>query len=460
MIAVLLHEMAHAVTNDFHGPRFRAEVERLIGLGAPVDPMDASGEWVPVLTRGLVKNTASDALAALPGLTLPRFLRVFAHDYAGLSEAATLRRYPWVRRAFRDAKAEYDDMRRAQEEAGSHANAEGRRIKARCAAVGPRPLLEAGMVAKQFVYVCAGLLCLSASTAYAQPPAYITQWGTEGSGNGQFELPNGVAVDASGNVYVADTNNSRIQKFTSSGSYLTQWSANNPTAVAVDTSGNVYVTADYYRVRKFTSSGTLLTQWGVPGTGIGQIQYAVGLALSPSGNVYVTDVQTSRVQVYTGSGTYLTQWGFTDPWGAAVDPSGNVYVADDIQVAQFSSAGSFLRFFGHFGFGNGGLQYPKGVAVDASYNVYVADSQNHVVQKFAGDGTFLTQWGGFGGGNGQFRWPWGVALDASYNVYVADWGNHRIQKFGPVITPTAHQTWGGVKARYRSEGTAKQAQDK
>ena len=93
-----------------------------------------------------------------------------------------------------------------------------------------------------------------------EPPAYLTQWGSQGTGNGQFSFPTGVPTDATGNVYVADTENRRIQKFTDTGSYLTQWGSlgsgdgqfDYPAGVATDSVGNIYVT-DYFnhRTQKF-----------------------------------------------------------------------------------------------------------------------------------------------------------------------------------------------------------------
>src|SRR5262249_15622606 len=99
---------------------------------------------------------------------------------------------------------------------------------------------------------------------------FASAWGDSGGGNGQFYYPQGVAVDGSGNVYVVDTVNHRIQKFAPDGSYLTQW-------------------------------GTL-------GNGIGQFEYMNSIAVDAGGSVYVADSQNNRVQKFTGDGTYLMQW--------------------------------------------------------------------------------------------------------------------------------------------------------
>ena len=147
------------------------------------------------------------------------------------------------------------------------------------------------------------LTALLYGVAFAEnPPQYVTQWGAFGLGNGQFNQPFGVAVDASGNVYVADTRNHRIQKFSNAGAYLAQWGTEGsgpgqfelPYAVATDAGGNVYV-ADTYnsRVQKFTAAGAFLTEWGSAGNAPGQFSKPVGIAvdassLAPAGSANVS----------------------------------------------------------------------------------------------------------------------------------------------------------------------------
>jgi hypothetical protein len=305
------------------------------------------------------------------------------------------------------------------------------------------------------------------------PSPFILKWGSSGEGNGQFANPRGVAVDSSGNVYVADENNNRIQKFTSSGTFMDKWGANGgngswgsgngefnmPWGVAVDSSGNVYVAdSSNHRIQKLASSGTFLTRWGAnggdgsSGNGNGEFRYPTGVVVDSSGNVYVADINNNRIQKLDSAGTFLTRWGtnggdgssgngngeFDGPCGVAVDSLGNVYVADTAnnRIQKFdgttwSSFASSGQFYG-----------PCGVAVDSSGNVYVADTNNNRIQKFTSAGTFLARWGHNGGdgnpgrGNGEFRYPTGVAVDSSGNVYVADTYNHRIQKFGFTSGPT------------------------
>jgi DNA-binding beta-propeller fold protein YncE len=175
---------------------------------------------------------------------------------------------------------------------------------------------------------------------------FIKKWGIQGSGDGQFRDPGGIAVDSSGNVYVADLSNHRIQKFTNTGTFIAKWatkemgsvSSGYPEGIAIDSSGNVYVSDMFKgRVQKFTSTGTFITKWGSEGSGDGQFEWPIDVAVDSSGNVYVSDVVNNRIQKFTSDGTFITKLGtlgsenrqFRAPWGIALDSSGRLYVADD-----------------------------------------------------------------------------------------------------------------------------------
>jgi len=302
-----------------------------------------------------------------------------------------------------------------------------------------------------FVLALATLLVLVTTAAAAI--GFILKWGTTGTADGQFLSPRGIAVDSAGNVYVADQN-PRVQKFDSSGTFLFKFGGSGssnpgefiaPSGVAVDSAGNIYVTDSdpdrtNHLVQKFNSSGTFLTSWGTQGTGNSQFFGAGGVTVDSSINVYVADPQNHRIQKFTSTGTFITKWGsngagdgqFSGPQGVAVDALANVYVADTAnnRIQKFDSTGTFITKWGSNGSGNGEFNGPQGVSVDSSGNVYVADSGNSRIQKFSSGGTFLEAFGTAGTGDGEFSGPQDLAADATGNIYVADTGNERVQKLG------------------------------
>jgi len=295
---------------------------------------------------------------------------------------------------------------------------------------------------------------------------FVSTWGSKGTGDSQFNYPWGIAVDSSGNVYVAEPNNHRIQKFSSSGDFITKWGTEGsgngqfraPYHIAVDSSGNVYVAdSNNNRIQKFNSNGTFVAKWGTYGTGDGQFYFPTGIAVDSSGNFYVADTLNYRIQKFNSSGVFITKWAsqgsgdgqFNLHYGIAVDSYGHVYVADanNHRIQKFTSSGIFLGWWGlddlgytgwhdpgsgrigRYGSGNGQLCTPEGIAVDSSGYIYVADTVNHRIQKFSSSGDFITKWGSDGSGNGQFHVPAGIAVDSSGYVYVADSDNNRVQKF-------------------------------
>jgi serine/threonine-protein kinase len=297
-----------------------------------------------------------------------------------------------------------------------------------------------------------------------------------------FRNPSSVAVDSLGNVYVADYNNNRIRKINSSGAVTTLAGSgtpsfadglgtnaqfSSPSGVAVDSSGTIYVAdSNNHRIRKVTSGGavTTLAGSGTPSfaDGLGtnaMFSYPFGVAVDSSGNVYVADSGNHRIRKVTSGGAVTTlagtgTYGFADGPGAsamfrnpssvAVDSSGNVYVADsgNNQIRKITSAGvvSTLAGSGTASYADGSstsamFSNPNGVAVDASGNVYVADTSNQRIRKITSSGVVSTLAGSgnanFTDGLGtiaQFYNPYGVTVDVSGTVYVADYGNARIRK--------------------------------
>ena len=316
--------------------------------------------------------------------------------------------------------------------------------------------------------------------------------GADATGNGtgsaaRFGYATGVAVDSAGNVYVADFSSDTIRKITPAGVVTTlagtagnfgsldgtgsAASFNRPTGVAVDASGNVFVADTYNHViRKITPAGVVTTLAGLAGSsgstdGTGaaaRFFFPAGLTVDGNGNVYVADTTNSTIRKITAAGVVTTLAGtalangstdgtgsaarFDNPQGVAVDGTGNVYVADTFTctIRKITPAGVVTTFAGtadHPGSadGTGGAAQflvPRGVAVDGTGNVYVADTNNNTIRKIttaavvttlAGNATTTGSADGAGSA-ARFSAPGGVAADGLGNVYVADSGNSTIRK--------------------------------
>ena len=329
-------------------------------------------------------------------------------------------------------------------------------------------------------------------TTLAGSPGQIGS--SDGTGNGAlFGGPMGIAVDSALNLYVADSANHTIRKVTSGGTVTTLAGCpnelgfsdgtgssayfNHPEGVAVDASGNVYVADTLnHTIRKISPTGVVTTLAGTPtqygqfdGTGNNaQFNTPSGIAVDVSGNVYVADTRNNTIRELTAGGVVTTvsgsasATGFVDgagalamfnfPRGIAVDGNGNVYLADtnnhtirkEFWTVVTTVAGTAPK---PGVAGNGVLYSSAGMAIDASGNLYVADTFNQVIVECTGTANLriagnTPKIGSADGANSpvsysytsttRFNYPGGVAVDSGSNIYVADTQNSTIRELSMV----------------------------
>jgi sugar lactone lactonase YvrE len=311
--------------------------------------------------------------------------------------------------------------------------------------------------------------------------------------------PGSITIDATGNIYIGDRNNNRIRKvnitgiittvagngtggYNGDGGAATSSELFYPQGIALDTSGNIYIAdATNYRLREVNTLGAINT---IAGNGTpyyyGDGGYATACKFSESasvrvdvlGNIYISDdvdyneirkISTSGIisafagnpgASYSGEGVPATAAGLNTPRGSAIDDSGNFYItdADNMRVRKVNTSGIITTVAGngtnsYSGDGGmataAGLDFPTGVAVDASGNIYIADNLDNRIRKItastgkistiAGNGYGAPSGGGFTGDGGpataaELHNPCDIVLDASGNIYIADGSNLRIRE--------------------------------
>jgi IPT/TIG domain/NHL repeat/Kelch motif len=329
-------------------------------------------------------------------------------------------------------------------------------------------------------------------------------------GNAEFSGPTGIVVDPAGNVYVADEGNHRVQKWNIAGTYLgwigggvPGWQTGSapapgsgngqmsgPAKIALDGSGNIYV-SDWlnHRIQKWSASGSILGWIGggldgwqagsapVAGSANCHFNEPYGVALDGFGNIYVADKQNHRVQKWSATGICLGWIGagmdgwqtgsapaisnvngaFQYPMGVATDSSGNIYVVDSFnwRIQKWDSTGNKQGWIGGGtngwqtgtapsagGTAAGELKEAFGVSVDANGNIYAANTLAYAINKWTAQGN-IVGWignaqygwqtgaitGTYGAALGFFEFPWDMTIGPDGKLYVADTYNSRIQRW-------------------------------
>ena len=288
-----------------------------------------------------------------------------------------------------------------------------------------------------FQYALVIAICLASPISWAAPaplPQFELSWGhIPGSEPGRFNLPLNIDVDIGGNVYVADCNNSRVQKFDGNGTFLIMWGTNGekdgqftcPTGIAVDHNNNVYVTdSSTTRIQKFNTNGVFLDKWAVA-------SYWSYVDVDQNGNVYV--LSDHQIQKFTSNGGLMTQWGnkgtgigeFSDPRCIAVDANEAVYICDhdNSRIQIYTHGGTFIKSWNLYG---------KGIDVDSNGSIYITDDRYYSkIKKLNSHGKTLVEWGSSGYRKGQFHKASDIAVDHQGNIFVLESGSihNRIQKF-------------------------------
>jgi VCBS repeat-containing protein len=276
-----------------------------------------------------------------------------------------------------------------------------------------------------------------------------------------------IFIDSFGNIYIADRQNNRIQKWApgatsgstvagGNGSGSANNQLNNPDGVFVDLSGNIYIAdTDNNRIQKWAPGATEgITVAGGNGKGpnANQLNAIWDVYVDALDNIYIPDTNNHRIQKWeagategttiaggNGQGSASNQ--FSAPYGLYVDLSGNIYVSDlyNHRIQKWepgATEGTTVAGGNGQGSASNQLNNPADVFVDSSGNIYITDMQNHRIQKWAPGATSgSTVAGGNGSGSAmnQFAAPAGIDFDALGNMYISDLFNKRIQKFNYAI---------------------------
>jgi DNA-binding beta-propeller fold protein YncE len=273
----------------------------------------------------------------------------------------------------------------------------------------------------------------------------ILEWGEFGIMHpGQFSYPQFIAVDDDGNSYVSDLGNKRIQKFSSTGQYVTHWGQSgtlpgefhHPSGIAVDDSFVYVADHNLHKIQKFSLDGTFVGQWGSYGNNDGEFKSPNGIAVDDS-FVYVVDASNYRIQKFTSDGEFVLSFGsggmasgqFLAIVGIDTDDQGNVYVTDkgNRKIEKFNSDGLFIKSMSFRA-----LNYifsPEGITIDSEGKMFVVNSANNKILYLEQDDdvslNIFEQLGPYP----TFIMPTDIALGINGELLIVDSASHKIQSF-------------------------------
>ncbi|MBI3599191.1 MAG: 6-bladed beta-propeller, partial [Nitrospinae bacterium] len=303
----------------------------------------------------------------------------------------------------------------------------------------------------------------------AQSPKlkFDMSFGNYGKGKGEFNLPASIAVDKSGNLYVNDQNNHRIQKFDRDGKFILSFGGFGsmegrfkiPVWVELDRDGNLLVSEWLNnRIQRFSPDGEFISSFGRQGSGVGEFNRPSGIAVDKDGFIYVADLGNKRIQKFSHDGKHISSLGkdtFKEPYAVCIIPpppplrpphpllqkegkkgrskggEGGFVLVGELagdRAIILDSNGNIVKSFGGEGTEDGKFLWIGSITNDKKGNIYIADFWNSRIQIFSKDFNFVSSFGNHGRGAGEFDGVSSIAMTDEF-LYGCDYFNHRIQRF-------------------------------